>query len=104
MLKSARTWQTDLNSILKKKKGSLSPLTEDLPSEGLDYQMYLRILFMLTDQSILLERLQTLIELNMQKSGAKGFLLTEHLTDFELRTKVQGRTGQYGSRGSYGYN
>lgn len=103
LLKSAQTWQTDLKAILSKKKGSLSPYSEELPSEGLDYPMYLRILLLLTDQAACIERLQSIIELNLKTDGQKEFMLSEQMTEFILSTRIQGRTREYGSQGHYGY-
>ena len=103
LFKSAQTWQTDLKAILNKKKGSLSPYFEELPSEGLDYPMYLRILLLLTDPPTCIKRLQSIIQLNLKTGGQKEFILAEHMTEFKLSTRIQGRTAEYGSQGCYGY-
>ena len=91
LMKNDDNWQTDLQSVLEKGY----KIQETPEQEGLDYEMYLRLLLHLSSGEVLIQRLQTLIQLNMQKQGMEGFILTDMAVGFDATTEIQGKTSLY---------
>ena len=93
LIKTDDTWYTDLDAILTmNKKNLLEKAREDT---GLDYEDYLRILFLFGDRDKELFRIRDLIERNLQKSGNKEFSFAGCAASFRLETEISGRTGTY---------
>ncbi len=101
-LKTRETWQTDLEHLLARSPSILNAGKEN--EEGLDYEMYLRLLFLLGNTDAQRERIQLLIERNLQKSGWLGFTLYDAVTEFRLKTCIQGRGGVYENQGVFAYD
>ena len=102
LLKTRETWQTDLDKLMAKNKAGLGGTQEN--EEGLTYEMYLRLLFILGNTEAQRARIQLLIEKNMQKSGWQSFTLYDAVTEFRLKTSIMGRGGEYESQGVFAYD
>ena len=97
--KDRENWQTDLEKILERQWEN----TERKETKGVGYEMYLRLLGMLSDTETSLERMQTLIHLNMQKSGMPDFQLSDMVSEFQAETVIQGSVQSHGSQGHFRY-
>ena len=97
--KDRESWQTDLEKILERQWEN----TERKETKGVGYEMYLRLLGMLSDTETSLERMQTLIHLNMQKSGMPDFQLSDMVSEFQAETVIQGSVQSHGSQGHFRY-
>ena len=97
--KDRESWQTDLEKILERQWEN----TERKETKGVGYEMYLRLLAMLSDTETSLERMQTLIHLNMQKSGMPDFQLSDMVSEFQAETVIQGSVQSHGSQGHFRY-
>ena len=97
--KDQESWQTDLEKILERQWEK----SERKEAKGVGYEMYLRLLGILSDTETSLERMQTLIHLNMQKSGMPDFQLSDMVSEFCAETVIQGSVQSYGSQGYFRY-
>lgn len=96
MLKNKKSWNTDLKAILEKSKDCVRE--QEKEEEGFDYEMYLRILLLLADSDTCLERVYTLIQLNLP-----DIALAEAIVGFDMITTIQGNSGIYLSKAGFQY-
>ncbi len=96
IFKTEVSWRTDLESILKEAADVMEGNTER-EEEGLDYEMYLRMLLLMQDTDTLLERIGSVIQFNLHKND-RDFLLADMAVAFEVRTVLQGWDGVYGAK------
>lgn len=69
----------------------------------MDYEMYLRMLLLFTDQQTLVQRIRNLITLNLQMSGDKTFSFTERAGAFSMTAVLKGAMGIYDYQESFIY-
>lgn len=93
IFKTEASWRTDLESILEEAADAMEG-GNGKEEEGLDYEMYLRMLLLMQDTETLLERIGSVIQLNLHKND-RDFLLADMAAAFEVRTVLQGRDGVY---------
>lgn len=96
IFKTEASWRTDLESILAEAANVVEG-EKGREEEGADYEMYLRILLLMQDTDTLLERIGSVIQLNLHKND-RDFLLTDMVTAFEVRTVLRGWDGTYGAK------
>lgn len=99
LLKNSESWQTDLQKIMEMEPEGRT----EKETKGLDYEMYLRLLALLSDTETSIERIQTLIHLNMQQSGISGFQLSDMVSGFHAETIIRGGMESYGTQGDFRY-
>lgn len=109
--KTNETWQSDLKGILKK---SSSAMKLHLSKEGkekskmekllsMDYEMYLRLLLLLTPQETMIARMQSLIDMNLRRGGNLSFSLSNMVMDFSITTEIRGHYGTYERNEHFSY-
>ncbi len=96
IFKTEASWRTDLESILAEAANVVEG-EKGREEEGADYEMYLRMLLLMQNTDTLLERIGSVIQLNLHKNG-RDFLLTDMATAFEVRTVLRGWDGTYGAK------
>ena len=96
IFKTEASWRTDLESILAEAANVVEG-EKGREEEGADYEMYLRMLLLMQDTDTLLERIGSVIQLNLHKND-RDFLLTDMATAFEVRTVLRGWDGTYGAK------
>lgn len=99
-LKNEETWKTDLQGILKQSREELDPPRGD--EEGLSYKDYLMLLMAFEDEGQLIERLQTLINLNLQLEEPR-FSLGDTVTAFTAIAFLKGQN-QFSAIGTFAYD
>ncbi len=91
--KDEASWKTDLNSILAMQiEGS------EQEEEGLAYEQYVRLLLYTVDESVLLNRVQTLLYCNEGRRDLSGWV-----TGFTVEGSMQGESGWWNWSGEYAY-
>ena len=88
--------ERDLESILAEAANVVEG-EKGREEEGADYEMYLRMLLLMQNTDTLLERIGSVIQLNLHKND-RDFLLTDMATAFEVRTVLRGWDGTYGAK------
>lgn len=96
IFKTEASWRTDLESILAEAANVVEG-EKGREEEGADYEMYLRMLLLMQNTDTLLERIGSVIQLNLHKND-RDFLLTDMATAFEVRTVLRGWDGTYGAK------
>lgn len=96
IFKTEASWRTDLESILAEAANVVEG-EKGREEEGADYEMYLRMLLLMQDTDTLLERIGSVIQLNLHKND-RDFLLTDMATAFEVWTVLRGWDGTYGAK------
>ena len=96
IFKTEASWRTDLESILAEATNVVEG-EKGREEEGADYEMYLRMLLLMQNTDTLLERIGSVIQLNLHKND-RDFLLTDMATAFEVRTVLRGWDGTYGAK------
>lgn len=86
-LKTADCWAVDLDSILS---GTGAGYIDTHASAGLDYRGYLQLFLFFMDRETKLYRMMDLIQINLQGSSDKSFLIREHQTGVCYEAEING--------------
>ena len=99
LVKTAKDWKTDLETLLNKQLISESRGETD----GLGYEQYLRLLLLWLDEEKWVLRLQDVIQLNIEKAAGKSFQMSSVVTEFHATGKMEADGREYEFAGYYGY-
>ena len=90
--KTKETWAVDLDSIVK---GTETGYIDTHVKSGLDYQGYLQIFLFFQDRATKTARIMDSIQINIQGTHDKTFLIKDHNCGFSFKANVDGRQFSY---------
>lgn len=107
LLKTSDTWHYSLEGALGMAEGGMGEAKSGKDTEdGLSYQDYLRILLMLTDRDLVVNRAMSMVEADIQQTpGNERFRLDGCIERLEAQIRIKSNYGySYAVTRSYGYH